>query len=646
MARWISLGLILLALSATPALAQKSARSAKVEAIPSRTWNSAGQGGLIEGACVGVKNDQVVILADNVERLIPPELFHADDLETIRAHFKLQDDFPGQETVDSVPLAECEMLHTIRGGVFPSAKIIGHDGDTVFMADDKGLKYRVPYFLFADVVKVSVRDVLTRLDGEPFQPEEEKKPAARKRPTKKNTATKKRAAKTTAEPEMPPAPDNPVVATPVPAPVGNPRGPAPVASVNAPDGTDLTPIGAERVWTMRGGKATWRGKFLQLKLPALFIETAEGKTERLPFNLLEDADRAYAEALAKNGTVGAAPTGALVVSDPRAKFLFGSNGNTAYVLDGRTLHTLSAAGKDAIKKFTLAEDYSALCERDDYWVAASEKELHLLDKKTLQPIKKHELWKYKRINDLSLHPKRPLAIVSVEHVLDEVKKNPAEDQRIVLVEEATGKVHEPAEAYGKWVRVHPSGKYLLAGFHSAFKNGPDEEFDATGRLVPRLNYEHLDILNRFRIDGFELPLDEQFENAGANGQDVVLSPDGAHVAYLSFTGYPTFSYNVAVLDALDFKKRPITFAMKDKADCKRIVFSPRGDLAASPITGGALLYDARTGKEAAHQLAADTDLEGAIIHDLAFSLDGQRILFIASRDGSPPYVKSVLLPAP
>lgn len=645
--------------SATFAQIGKSAANSVGPApTESRTWNSRNVGGLIEGPCLGVIGDQIKILHQNIERLVPIELFHPDDLKLIRAHFSLDEPFPEQATAEPVPLAECSAKHTLRGGIFPAAKIVGHEGNTVFLVDEKGLKYRVPFFMFAEGVQGSVRDTLTKLDGKPFVFKDDGKPrvAATKpkenrpannsqtKPAKEKLAKNKAGENSSKAQPMPPkvALNNPP--SPMPMPPAIPSIPA-----NPPSTTpkpELKPIGDSRVWTMRGGKVRWEGKFLELTPQLVRIVNASGKTEQLPFALLEEADQQYAQALAKNGKVGKAPTGALVISSNDGRLIVSDDGKSTHLLDGKTLYTLGADGKVVGSKRTFGEDYSIVCERDAYWVAALGKELHLLDKKTLKLQKKHDLWKYKQIHDVALHPKRRVAVVSVEQVLDVTRKNPEENQRIVLVDEATGKVHETDEAFGSWLRLDPSGEFLLAGFHVAFKNGPDQEFDATGRLVPRLNYEHIDILNRFRIDGFKLKLDQQHENAGTNGQGVVLSPDGERVCYLSFTGYPTFSYNVVALRAKDFDEKPVTFAMKEKADCKCLVFSPDSKLAASKTTGGGVLFDASTGDDVSERLATDADLEDAVIHDLAFSTDGKHLIYIASRGGSERFLKVVAIQSP
>ncbi len=103
------------------------------------------------------------------------------------------------------------------------------------------------------------------------------------------------------------------------------------------------------------------------------------------------------------------------------------------------------------------------------------------------------------------------------------------------------------------------------------------------------------------------------------------------------------SYNVIALAASDFNKQPITFALKDKGDCRRLIYDPSSRLAASPAKGGAVLFDARTGAEVSGRLPSDQDPTDTVIHDLAFSGDGGHLIFIASRNGCPRYVKSVAL---
>jgi hypothetical protein len=521
---------------------------------------------------------------------------------------------PEQKRADAAPLAaECRMLHTIRGGVLPSGKIIGRNGSLIMLADEAGLIYRVPFFLFADPVKTSVRNEITRREGQEFIPVDDESGGGR-RP--KRAATKGRSPKT-AE--------------------------APAAGTGGnTDAARPRPIGDTRLWSLRGGGTTWNGAFCELDPPFVSILTPDGKIEQLALPLLDESDQQYAEALARDGKPGAPPRGAFVFKARDPRIITGADGKPLYILDGRTLHTLSRDGLPAGGKHLLGADYLALRERADYWVAATGKALHMLDKKTLRPRASFELSKYRRIRDLALLPSRPVAVLSVE----EAPENTTRSHRIVLVEEQDGTVHEPMRAFGTWVRVDPSGEFLVAGQHVSLGGGPDEEIDADGNVIPRRNDEDVDTLRRFRIDGFGVILDEEFDHAGSNGQALVASPDGQRVSYLSRTGSPSLSYDIQALDARDFRREPVTFSTKDKADCMRLVYSPRGDLAASPTRGGAVVFDAHTGAELPGRISPDPDLSGAVIHDLAFSGDGAHLILIASRGGSSRYFKRIPVSSP
>lgn len=609
--------------------------------IESRTWNSRNVGGLIEGSCVGIDGDQARIVVGNLEYLVPLELFHPEDLDLLRAHFAFPANVPTQTKAEPANRAECQMLHTMRGGVFPEAKIVGHSGDTIHLTDVEGNLYRVPFYMFAEGVRGTVKDTITRLDGKPFlpktQPEaikqtgrstarnstpkasEKPSPASTSMATKDNDKTNQ-----SVQTIMPPIAPSP------------PNANANPALPNSPV-VELSAIGPERDWSMRGGKIKFRGRLLQVKPPYVEIQLTEGNKRQIPLELLEPRDRQFAESLAANGDVGEPPAGLPVFENESARFVC-REGTPAFVLDGQKLIMLNGLGRTTGKKIELTEPFRLIYPQASHWIAATEKDIHLLDKDAFRTKKKIELWKYKRINDIAPHPSQPLYFVSVENVSDQVKRNPAENQKIVAVDLKSGDIEELDETYGMWVKMHPSGKFLLSGFHAAFQSGPNEELDITGRLVPRLNVEHVDVLNRYALSGRRLSLDEQFENAGTNGQGLAITPKGDRVCYLSFTGYPTYSYQINAFQSENFNARPVVFETKDRCDCKRIVFDSSGSFAASPTKDGAVIFDAQTGRVLEGLLTPSKELEGAIVLDLAFASDGRKLLFIASRAGSAPYL--------
>jgi hypothetical protein len=129
-------GCCLMSVLVSLAPAQRTARnrqSRDPSPMPAQTWNSRGAGALIEGACTGIRGDRVaIVMGDGVERLVPHELFLPEELEKIRVHFSVTEPVPEQKRADTAPpRAECRMLHTIRGGVLPSGKIVGRNGNLI-----------------------------------------------------------------------------------------------------------------------------------------------------------------------------------------------------------------------------------------------------------------------------------------------------------------------------------------------------------------------------------------------------------------------------------------------------------------------------------------------------------------------------------
>ncbi len=385
------------------------------------------------------------------------------------------------------------------------------------------------------------------------------------------------------------------------------------------------------------------GRFVEINGPVVRVLTAEGQTTQVPIDLLTDADRQFAETLARGGEPGTLPPGAWEVASDKPQLLAVGDRTAMLLIDGQKLHLLSPDGAQRKATHDLGGEITALAERPAYLVAAIGKELQLLDKQSFQPTAKHELWRYQRIRDLAVHPTRPVSYVSVENGREAILRDADERQRIVAVDETTGDVAESDDVFGKFLLVDPAGKFLYVGYRQVYESGGDIHINPDGNVIQTPNWENVDILRRFRIEGSELSLDEEFRDAGANGQGMVLSPDGRRISYLSYTGYPTFSGNVAALDAGNFKRKPVSFPMKDKSDCRRMVYHPVLPLVASPTTGGAVLYSAETGKVVDGVLPASPELEGAVVEALAFAPTGKHLVFVISKAGGPRYVHTAAL---
>ncbi len=486
-------------------------------------------------------------------------------------------------------------------------KIVGRDGNQLFVADERGHRLRIPFGLLASGTQDVARNHISQLEGKEFHPAPEKArtvPEPRKEKPQPPKTTK----------HSPPAkPEPPAVPKTKPEPPTRP--PAQVA----PRATTTPPIpgqseppqakGPSRKWKIRSGVALAEGRFVEISGPAVRVLTAEGRVTQVPIDLLTDADRQYAETLAQGGSPGELPRGAWEVASDNPRFVAARDRSALLLIDGQKVQVLSPDGTQRTKTHDLGGEIVALAERTEYYVVAIGKELQLFDKQSFKPIAKHELWRYQRIRAIALHPAQLLAYLSVENAREAILRNSDERQRVVVVDEKSGDVGEPRDVFGKFLAVDPAGRFLYVGYGEVYEQEGSVHVNPDGNVIRNPKWQNVDILSRFRIDGKDLAMDEMFQDAGANGQGVVLSPDGRRITYLSYTGYPTFSGNVVALEAGNFKKNPTNFPMKDKSDCRRLVYHPVLPLVASPTKGGAVLYSVETGSSPGRRGAAAPEME-------------------------------------
>ncbi len=602
------------------------------EPIESRTWSCYFAGGLIDGSCIRVaKDDIAVIKRDNGELVeVPLELFEAGQQEEIRMHFGIE----AKEPVKVDAVSGGHPWHSSRGGVIVMGNIIGREGNLLFVADDKGQRLRIPYSLLASGAQDHARSHVSKLEGKPFKPAVEKLKIERTTASRPSPRVK----------EETPKPAQPAEPKPTPMPVASPTPPTTVPAIpGLPQPAPVRAIGESRKWRFRSGVVLAEGKFVEISGGQVRVQLADGEVRGVPIDILVESDRQYAETLAKGEQPSEAPKGAIEVAAENPQWTAAGDGSALYLVDGTLIHVLSPDGSKKLSTHDLGGEITQLASAGSRLVAAIGKELVLLDPKTLKVEAKHELWRYGKIRSFALHPTRPLAYASVENSREAIRRNSAERQRVVAVDLSSGDVTELEDVFGKFLAVDPAGKFLFVGYAEVYEDGATYHINPGFNIIRNPNWENIDILIRYNIVGEELELDETFEDAGANGQGLVLSPDGKRVSYLSFTGFPTFSGNVALFDAANFKRKPVTLAMKDKSDCRRMVHHPSLDLVASPTTGGAVLYKASTGEVLEVKLPVTAELDGAIIHAIAFAPDGKHLAMVVSKGGGARYVQSVAL---
>ena len=269
---------------------------------------------------------------------------------------------------------------------------------------------------------------------------------------------------------------------------------------------------------------------------------------------------------------------------------------------------LTGDGLTIAQSWDLPVACERIAERPDYFVALSDakKALLLIDKKTLA-IRRAIMMDYFRRHDVALHPTKPWAYVSAS-----VNKGGDLIDSFMIVDENTGDVQEPEGLVGTWLAFSRDGKSLYVGekqyrFNSSFDSLASYDIREVMRPYTRnIKYE-----------------------PGANGRGLVLSPDGKRVSYLTFTGYPLYSKNVAAWDTGDLEKRPVIYPCKENgASCFWIAFHPQAKLAAVPIeTGGVVCFDRETGEPIPNAVDLAYPTLGEVTVDrLYFSPDGRNIL--------------------
>lgn len=398
-----------------------------------------------------------------------------------------------------------------------------------------------------------------------------------------------------------------------------------------------------REWRMMAGLSIAKGEFLELKNGNVIIFEPTQRTKEIPLELLSDADKQYAQAMASGEGPGEPPEGSIAIDSDSAKLLPALDGKHLLLVDNDQLKLLSDDGRSLVASHRLPTDGELIAERKEYYVVCHKNSLTLLDKESFEIIGTHELWKFQGINDIALHPKRKVAFLSVTNSVDEIRKNSDERNRVVQIDETTGKVTLLGDIHANWIRCSPSGDFLVAGYKRVDSRYGGFHINPDGNIIDTPKWDNTDILRRFNINNGSLKLDEEFPNAGANGQGLVLSPNGKQIAYLSFTGYPTLSYNIAILDARNFEKKPVSLATKDLASCKLLAIHPTRPLAACPGGEAVVFFDTRNGKPIAKQPEIQNSLHGCIVHQLVFNRDGSHLILQASKGGGQRFVASVPL---
>lgn len=424
--------------------------------LSSRTWNCLYAGGLADGACLGVTEDDQARIQrpDGTVSLIPIELFHVDEQRSIRSHFGTEAP-SDREKVE--PERNGHPWHSSRGGVIVLGKIVGRDGNMLFVVDDQGSRLRIPYELLAVGAQEHARKHVTELEGREFVPAtpEPAAPAiaqanggnrnprtnpptrterpARPRPARPRPADETSELETPAMESETPANPNPVSPTPIPQPPLPPP-PVPQGQVNPVPNPAARPEprGESRRWQLKTGLVFAEGRFVEISGSAVIVQADDGNLRHLPLELLSDVDRRYAETLDRGGEVGTVPEGAIAVNGDRSRFIMLNHASaTMLLVEGNRVHLLDQEGEAVVASRELEDAIEGAAGGEAGLVVGVANRLYVLDSSTLEVRKEIELWRYRKIHSLAVHPTRPFAFVSIEGSREAVQRNPAAAQQVV-----------------------------------------------------------------------------------------------------------------------------------------------------------------------------------------------------------------------
>ena len=274
----------------------------------------------------------------------------------------------------------------------------------------------------------------------------------------------------------------------------------------------------------------------------------------------------------------------------------GLEGRSILVLADGRLSLLDPSGTGLQKTFHPSRRYTAIFEREGYYVALSEASVDLLDKTTLAVTKSIPL-NASNPHSLVLHPARPLCYVAAS---DPAKKGLLYASKPVLaVNEITGSVQVLPDVWGSKLAVDPTGHYLFAAVRDSGRR--ITEIDGP-RPKDMIDPEYLmDVLLCYDIRGAAPRRLAYNPSPGVNAQGVVASPDGRQVAYVAAGWSARFKYAVRTFEAEDVAKDAVCFTAE--AFPRELTFHPMVGLAA--LTNGRKLwvFDQKTGKPLSDRLA-------------------------------------------
>jgi len=308
------------------------------------------------------------------------------------------------------------------------------------------------------------------------------------------------------------------------------------------------------------------------------------------------------------------------------QYVVAPNRSGALLLEKDKLSVVGPDGLTVVRTLALAKSYVKIAERNEYYVGIrlAPMMMDLIDKATGKAIKTIKL-EYPRLNDLVLLPNEATSYVSVGDATT------VPQDRIVVVNEAIGEVRVPKDLVGSFLQIDREGKHLWVGVTDLIKKGTEFHFNPEWKVMGVPQYGQLDVVLRFdMVEGRPVER-ESLSAVGQRGQGMRVSPDGKRVTYMSFSGFPGFTRNIASWDAMDFERKPVIYEMKDKQRASlavpRIDYHPFLPLVVIPKERGLMIFGRESGDEEPGRLRlAPEAFDGAVAGEAWFSPDGLSVV--------------------
>ena len=407
--------------------------------------------------------------------------------------------------------------------------------------------------------------------------------------------------------------------------------------MKGPDGLTLS----------KNGDLAWAPSKSALGVHELKIRVTSGSDVEIVRQNIEVVD---AELFSKDrGRPEASETGRLVLEFDHHFYKPSPDYHSMLLLQGDWLRILGPDGVTVSRELKLPSRYMRIAARqgsngEDTFVALvnNPPKLDLIDGKTgkLQksiPLQKSDV-RVLEVVDYDVHPQRPVTYVTVKHDIELPR------YRILVVDEATGKIDAPDDLIGTWVKVDPSGQYLYAGYRDLYTKGVKFHMNPGWNLISTPEYGNVDWLMTYELRGQKMKFQQLVPQAGGNGSDIILSPDAKRITYLSHVGTPMHSRNLVAWNPRKLKDEPVTYALKDRGTTLMLAFHPTLPLVAVPGGTSAVLFNRDSGELLEDKLVlTSVGLGDAKVSQLYFSPDGMSLVFVCADVESGRYLRPVKL---